>query len=478
MNAKRIRQLILVGGVIAATCMAMAYSGGRMGSSTQSAAVLSGANGTLTLSGHLTRDKIDAGGDGIVSLALDIRAQEKDGPVDEQAGRQHVDMVLVLDRSGSMSGRKIEDARNAALRLIQDLSPRDRLALVVYSDRATVCSGLTGVTEPSGGHLSDIVRRISANGGTNLSEGLQEGIRILSRRPPSENLGRLILISDGLANHGITDTTALGDMAAAATEFGFSISTAGVGYDFNEQLMTAIADRGAGTYHFLEDPADVASLFRKELHHARQAAASRVTLRVPERNGIRLASAGGYPLVREGGAAVLYPGDIGFGENRRIFLDFHVPAGREAVYEIEGIEISYDHEGRRYTAALPGPLRVACVVDPEEAIASIDAQTWAAKVLTEDFNRLREEVAGDIKGGREKEAMARIEAYRTRQSALNGAVNSPAVARNLEGGLNELRDSVAETFSGDRDAVAEKRKKHSKALQFKGYRERRMHYEW
>jgi len=474
MKRQHIRQLVFMGAGIAVTCLAMVFVDHRWGPGSAASAAVSAKNGILALSGALVQKKILVGGDGRVSLALDIRAADGDGVRNGSSDAQPVDMVIVLDRSGSMSGSKIEDARRATLRLVQDLTSRDRFALVAYSNTAAVYSGLTHVTPQSKAYLMGTVQRISATGGTNLGQGLQEGIRILADRKPIGNLGRLLLISDGLANHGITDPSALGNMAAAATEKGFSISTVGLGYDFNEQLMTTIADRGAGTYHFMENPSAFASVFGKELNRTREVAASSVKVRVTEKDGLRLVGAGGYPILHENGKAVFYPGDLRYGESRRLYLDLKVPAGREASLEISGIDVQYIHNRKIHEAALPEPLRLACVTDPGEAVSSIEEKIWTDKVLTEDFNRLREDVAGDIKAGRPKAAAEKIDRYRVKHQAINTEVKSPAVAKNLEADLKDLEETVSGTFSGDRDEIPEKQKKNSKTLQYKGYQERRM----
>ena len=106
-------------------------------------------------------------------------------------------------------------------------------------------------------------------------------------------------------------------------------------------------------------------------------------------------------------------------------------------------------------------------------MASIDKDTWGHKVIKEDFNRLREEVARDIKIGRKKDAMKRIEQYHSTQQAINAQVQSEAVAGNLEKDLKDLRDTVADTFSGKKSEVKEKQKINAKALQYKGYNGRR-----
>ncbi len=475
MKKNRIRQFIIVTCLIATTCFAMAYAGKNKLPTLHATQTVTHKNGIVSLSGSLTQNKIFSGSDGIVSLALTINTDDIRNRNDDEnsADIQHVDMVIVLDRSGSMANRKLFDAKKAALNLISDLSPSDRFALVTYSNTAIRLSGLEYMTSATRHKMTAAINRISANGGTNLGRGLQEGINVLSASGKTGNLGRIILISDGLANQGITDPNALANMASIAPEKNFSITTVGLGHNFNEQLMTAIADQGTGSYYYLENPSAFASVFRKEFHRASSVAASGVKIRMKEKNGIKLVHAGGYPISYENNTAVFFPGDLQSGETRKLFLNIKIPTGRERTFEISGIEISYRFQDEPYEVKLTAPFTVACVKDPKKAMASIDKETWAYKVIKEDFNRLREEVAGDIKTGNQKRAMKRINQYHATQQTINAQVQSKAVATNLEKDLEGLRDTVADTFSGKESEVREKQNINAKSLQYKGYSGRR-----
>ena len=173
-------------------------------------------------------------------------------------------MVIVLDRSGSMKGRKINDARQAVLKLLSDLTSQDRFALVTYSDGVQIASGLLNVTRTIG----SVWKRQSAGCGSAAEPISGPVCRQVSTSSGHQttvpNAAKVILISDGLANKGITDVQALSEIAAVAVEREFAVSTVGVGIEFNEYLMTAIADQGTGSYYYLENPAAFAEVFQKE----------------------------------------------------------------------------------------------------------------------------------------------------------------------------------------------------------------------
>jgi Ca-activated chloride channel family protein len=116
---------------------------------------------------------------------------------------------------------------------------------------------------------------------------------------------------------------------------------------------------------------------------------------------------------------------------------------------------------------------VACIGDEGRVLSSIDRTRWENKVLTDDYNRLKQEVAADISAGSREEALQRIDKYQSEQRALNSVVQSPEVSRNLEKDVSELKRRVDETFQGAPAAVLEKQKTSAKSLQYEGYSNRR-----
>jgi Ca-activated chloride channel family protein len=281
------------------------------------------------------------------------------------------------------------------------------------------------------------------------------------------------LISDGLANKGITDSTRLGQMAAVAVEQEFAISTVGVGNDFNEQLMTTIADHGAGNYYYLENPMAFAEVFQKEFFYTRATVATNVSISFSLGSGISIADAAGYPLTVQKDRAVFYPGDLRAGQSRKLFLTLQVPTGATGSFELGRIKAHYRFNGQPIETALEGSFKIACIKDQREVQASIDKTAWAEKVIREDYNRLKQEVAADIKAGKKQKALRRIHSYYREQESINTAVGSAEVTQNLDRDLKDLQQKVEETFKGSPTAVSRKQKANSKALQYEGYKGRR-----
>jgi Ca-activated chloride channel family protein len=364
MDRKRLRQLMMIVCLIAITGAAIAYSSG-IGKPFPS----DWGNGSpppdparpeiVKISGHLVQDKILQGSDGRVNLSLSLQADEIRG---SQDGRPRgVDMVIVLDRSGSMRGQKIAYARRAVLHLLSSLSHEDRFAFVTYSEGVQMLSPLSNVTGGNREHLESIVRAVGAGGNTNLGAGLQAGIEVLLAAAQNGHAGKVVLISDGLANRGITAPQDLGNMAAVAVEKEFAVSTVGVGVDFNEELMTLIADKGSGNYYYLENPDAFAEVFQKEFHYSQDTAATGVSVQIPLTDGVSLIDAAGYPFTMRHGQAVFHPGGLRSGQIRRVFLTLSIPSDKVRDFEIGKIKVQYLHHGHPYEATLDESLRIVCV---------------------------------------------------------------------------------------------------------------------
>lgn len=474
MKSRIVSRFLIVAVLVAATCGALAFTQ-QDGPDpvpdpipgTDPPPLVGKRLGPVSLSAGLTQNQIDAGGDGSVSMALTLAAEARESA--EIAPAPSVDLVIVLDRSGSMAGAKMANARSAIRGLLDRLGPSDRFALVSYASDVRRETGLLPMTPTHRERLRATIDRVRAGGGTNLGGGLRMGIDSLRAAAVSEGVSRVVLISDGRANEGVVDPDRLGRMAAEATEHRLSVSTVGVGADFNERLMTALADRGTGAYYFLDRPEAFAAVFESAFREARQAVATGLEIRVPLPDGIQLTHAAGYPIETRGGHAVFRPGDLLAGRERELFLTFQIPTGSEREFRIQGLEARYVQSGEPVVLRLPDPFTIACVADPDAAVASIDRDVWERKVLQDDFNQLRDAIADALRRGDSGKARREILEYRQKTAAVNTAVQSEAVKENLDEALNQLETEVAETFTAAPSVL----RRAAKKMQYEAYQGRR-----
>lgn len=468
MISTRIRSLGLIAVLVALSCATMVFA------RRQSAPPKPVSDGMLSMSGTLSRSKVHRGGDGEFVLTLDLVAPTIQG---RDIPRRAVDLVLVLDRSGSMEGYKIDYAKKAVQELIETLGAEDRFGMVTYSDSAVTNLRLTPVTESNRHLMREAVAGVRDGGGTNLEEGLRMGMELLTHSRGADRSGKVVLISDGLANQGITDPSDLGELASRATLEEFTVSAIGVGEDFNEFLMTHLADRGRGRYTYLDDPVRFAEVFMEEYFQSRNVVVSDLELSIELPEGVRLLHGSGYPIEHQGSRAVIRPGDMVSGQHRKIYLTLEMDTETERTISLRNVALAFRQSNSFRRISLNESFDVACVADSSEAFASIDREQWEKTVVEEEYNRLKEDVARDIAAGEELSAREKIDSYRKKQEIMNQSVGSDKVAENLEQGLSDLNHAVDGAFSGTPAEAAAEQKRTAKSLQFDGYSGRRSNQE-
>ena len=241
-------------------------------------------------------------------------------PRGEAGRRPPLSLAVVIDRSGSMSGAPIEHAKAAAARLIGQLDSADAFTIVTYSSTDEVVVPMTRASDANKAAARAAIANIYDDGGTCISCGLTRGASELSRTPVDGGLQRIVLISDGQANEGIWDRGELAQLAQNTAAHGVSISALGVGLDFDEVTMQRIAEVGRGNYYFVEDTAQLGAMFSRELGGLTETVASDVKLLVEGGADVRIETALGYPMERQGNWVVIPVADLRAGETRKVVL--------------------------------------------------------------------------------------------------------------------------------------------------------------
>jgi Ca-activated chloride channel homolog len=394
---------------------------------------------------------------GVAYLQVSVRTGDL-----EVHSRRPMNVSVVVDRSGSMAEEgKIENVRNALRRLIDQLKTDDILSLVIYDDVVDVLRPACRVGSKA--DIRGLLKEIYPRGWTNLGGGLVEGFRQAERNASSSLTNRVILLSDGLANRGITDPCELDRIAARFRGKSISLTTMGVGLEYNENLMCGLANSGGGNYFFIERSDDLASIFRKEFNTLSALIAQNATLELTLGEGVRLMDAIGCEHRENGRVHSIALGDLSANETRELTIELHVPGGSGPQTVATG-RLAYDTEHGRRGAGTTFTAVVHYVVDLAEVDRHRDMEAQA-KADIAISTRAVDLSMHALDEGRREEAAAQLVAA---QAAIAA---SPAAARGGSAGT-KVKDQAAKLSSyiqqfEDKNADARKVKK---SVQYENYR--------
>jgi Ca-activated chloride channel family protein len=287
--------------------------------------------------------------------------------------RVPVNVAMVLDRSGSMAGEKLDHAKAAARALVNKLGEADRFALVTFGSDVTVAYASSPVTPSAREAMLSAIDSIQDIGGTNLSGGLEAGVAQVRSNAERYGVNRVILCSDGQANEGVVESESLLGMSHRFADEGVKLSTIGLGLDFNEEVMMGLASQGAGSYHYLRDPDQLETIFVSEFNRATQAIASNVEITLAPAPGVRIEQVIGYPSQSQGPVTTIRVPDLSSGEKLKIVVKVGVTASQLGSVDVSQIGLSYTNiPGGRIAEAANVKLAASVTRDEPFALANRD----------------------------------------------------------------------------------------------------------
>lgn len=262
----------------------------------------------------------------------------------EKPRRQPLNLAVVLDHSGSMTGRKLEQAKQAAQMLVDQLDRDDIFSLVIYDTEVEVVIP----AQPVRDHRADFKRRIERvqpAGSTALFAGVETGGRQLAEFFDRERVNRVILLSDGLANVGPKSNREIAQLGRKLADDGMSVSTIGLGDDYNEDLMTALAEASDANYYYVADVEELPGVFEREIGELQAIVARDIVIEIRFPDGVRpLSILGRSGDSVEGQSARLAFGTLSSEQNREILVSCAVdPArfGDDRSASLAGIDLAW-----------------------------------------------------------------------------------------------------------------------------------------
>lgn len=252
---------------------------------------------------------------------------------------------LVLDRSGSMDGEKMEHLKEAVGYVVDRLGSRDRISITIFDDQVETV--VPGRAVDNRDEIKAVLAKIIARGGTQISDGLRAGIAEVKKHAGADRVNRLLLLTDGKT---WDDEEACLRLADEAGKQGIAITSIGLGTEWNEQLLLSIAEKSRGDSHWIQNPIAILDVFRQELSGMQSVAATNLTVTArfgPDVQPLKIYST--VPMIADitttalnGKNALARLGTLDGKRGQALLFEVTVPPGREGRFQIGQVEVTYD----------------------------------------------------------------------------------------------------------------------------------------
>jgi Ca-activated chloride channel family protein len=374
--------------------------------------------------------------------------------------RRPMNLAVVLDRSGSMSEEhKIDNAKKALYALIDQLHEDDIFSLVIYDDVIEVLREAGPVGNKRS--LKSLVEEIYPRNSTNLGGGVIEGFRQAQQYACREYTNRVVLLSDGLANRGITDANELNRIARRYRSQSISLTAMGVGLDYNENLMAGLAESGGGNYYFIESAHQLASIMAREFDLLKTVCARNATIEIRLGRGVTLKDVIGQEWKAEAGSWKIPLGDLYANEKRDVTVELQIPEGSGVIRLASG--------GLAFESADPGfvaPSSFSSSLEYSKDMALIEKKRdleAQAKAEVAVSTRTVDQALKALDEGKTEEAQTQL------HEAAQVLSASPAAASGAGGALIQNQAVRLESFQKLLKDSSDARKA-KKSIQYENYR--------
>lgn len=388
-----------------------------------------------------------SGGEVWVQIGLQARSTSSQG-------RTPLNLVLVLDTSGSMaSADKMPYLKESLRVFLQTLRPDDWVGIVTYSDRAWVLRTAQPVED--GIWIAQTVDQLLPGGGTNLYDGLMTGFKEVDRNFDLRRNNRVILLTDGLANVGVTNPGRIAAEALAFSQRGIYLSTIGLGMDMNDPLLSKLARQGNGAYHFVDSAREMDKVFLEESEGLVERVADDIKVSIRPGQHVQLVAVTGLAGIPPSEGAQVDMPSMGAGDSQVLMVRLKTRPGVSGPQLVAEIGVSYTDSFAQRTREIRhqvtasvvsmdnyDPLidievrRNATIVRSAEALKAIDgmfgqgryAEAWQVAHAMEQELRSVAAIAGDPQMVQDADLFLRYQLTLTAALGYDPSVGPPAPA--------------------------------------------------
>jgi Ca-activated chloride channel family protein len=333
------------------------------------------ADKPITLDARLSQSVMQAGEKQRNYLRISLNGCKPE----RTSNRTPVNVSFVIDRSGSMAGSRLAQAREAAIMAVNRLEPNDIASVVIFDDKVDVLVPAQKVTDRK--YFIDRILQVGPRGSTAIYAGVTEGANEVRKNKDARRLNRVVLLSDGLANVGPRNAEEFAKLGRALLNEGISVSTIGLGKDYNEDLMLQLARAGDGNHAFAAAPDDLIKIFNKEFDDVLASCAQTVSIDVDLQPGARVVRA----ISREGeiaaGHAKFQLNQIYQETEHYVLLEVELEGKAAAAdQELGRVRVAYSVPDTGAKQTLDTRIRGRFSASKEEVKASVDQRVMESVV--------------------------------------------------------------------------------------------------
>ena len=346
------------------------------------------------------------GGDAFLGVWVDVPAAAK------ARVRAPVDLALVIDTSGSMEGAKIQAARASARTLVERLADGDVLSVDTFSDHARTLVPPVRLTPETRARVLSSIAELGTGGSTNMFEGLELAEMHVAQADRNHPVRRIVMISDGQANVGPSSPNALGELAQRSLSLGAQVTSLGVGLDYDERTLDAIAERTSGRLFHVGDPREMQATLEHEIDLLGSTVADQAAIEVVPAPGVVLVGVEGARIEGAENGAVRIPlGALFAGQHREALVRVRLTEAASGTQRaLASVRLRFhdpaENEVERVQEVLA---RVMASDDPTAVASHANAKTHAMMAMV-DAAKTEIQAAQDVGSGNFVQAQSQLAA--------------------------------------------------------------------
>jgi len=381
--------------------------------------------------------------------------------LDDRSERTPANIAIVLDKSGSMAGDKLRNAKEAARMAVNLLNKNDIISIISYDSTVNVLVPATRVSDKASIHSA--IDRMKSGGHTALFAGVSKGAAEVRKFLDKDRVNRVILLSDGQANVGPSSPSELGDLGASLSKDGITVTTIGLGTGYNEDLMANLAGYSDGNHAFVKDAEDLAKIFKYEFGDVLSVVAQDVEIKIQCRNGIKPIRILGRDGTILGQTVRTNMSQLYSEQEKFVLIEVEVPAGRaKQEISLADVSVAYQNMQSKQQDKLADNMKLAYSASREDVKRALnrDVEVSATRQVANEASKeaLRLRDSGKLQ-----------EAKKILQKSARSIVEK---AEQLGGKEAEALSSFSASVRDDAEIIAEdkdwnKNRKSFKAKQYK-----------